>query len=121
VSAAVLARALGWIFAFALTELIEMPIHARALGVRPRRWLLAFTASAITHPIIYLALPLVMTSGTVAYLLVAESFAVLVEAWWLRRCAPERLGTVDALLWSLVANASSVAVSSSLNALAPGY
>jgi hypothetical protein len=108
----------AWLLAFALTQVIEVPIHARALrGCGARRWLLAFAASAITHPFVYLGFPLVMSAGSSTYALFAESFAVVVEAWWLRRCAPERLSTIDALLWSLVANASSVAVSSSLYAL----
>jgi hypothetical protein len=36
------------------------------------------------------------------------------------RCANGRLTTVDALLWSLVANAASVAVGSTIDVLWPG-
>ena len=39
------------------------------------------------------------------YLLIAEGFAVGVEAWWLKRW-----GVREALLWSLLANASSASV-----------
>ncbi len=81
----------------------------------------AFVASAITHPFVYVGFTLFMTPGTIRYALVAESFAVGVEAWWLHRCANGRLTMIDALLWSLVANASSVAVGSSLDALWPGW
>ena len=109
----------SWLLAFALTQLVEVPIHARALaepGSGPRRWWLAFAASAITHPFVYVGFTWLLTPGTLAYALLAESFAVIVEAWWLRRCAPERLAWADALLWSLVANAASVAVGSTLDA-----
>lgn len=105
----------AWLLAFALTQLIEIPIHARALSLAEHgssRWLLAFAASAMTHPFVYFAFPLLLSPGTWGYLLVAESFAVTVEAAWLRK-----LGVQDALLWSLVANASSVAVASALRAL----
>jgi hypothetical protein len=110
----------SWLAAFALTQLIEIPIHARALRGDARRWLYAFTASALTHPFVYIGFTLIMTPGTVRYALVAESFAVGVEAWWLRRCSNGRLQIADALLWSLVANAASVAVGSTLDALWPG-
>lgn len=107
----------GWLAAFALTQLIEIPIHARALRGRAGRWPMAFAASALTHPFVYFGFAMLMTPGTFRYALVAESFAVAVEAWWLHRCARGRLTAVDAVLWSLVANASSVFVGSSLDAL----
>ena len=107
------AKLCGWLVAFALTQLVEMPIHARALRDRGRaRWALAFAASAMTHPFVYFGFPLLLVPNTCAYLLVAESFAVLAEAAWLRK-----LGVRDALAWSLVANASSVGVAASLRAL----
>ena len=93
------------------------PIYAKALANHKHRWLLAFAASTITHPIIFLALPHLINAGTFTYLLIAESFAVLVEAWWLRKWSPTPLKPVDALLWSLVANASSVALGSILRIL----
>lgn len=108
-----------WLVAFALTQLIEIPIHGRALRGGSRRWLHAFAASALTHPFVYFGFTLLMMPGTVRYALVAETFAVVVEAWWLRRCAAGRLTMVDAVLWSLVANAASVAVGSSIDALWP--
>ncbi|NVB40131.1 hypothetical protein G6O69_19955 [Pseudenhygromyxa sp. WMMC2535] len=104
----------AWILAFTATSVIEVPIHARALAAldgRARRVAVAFAASALTHPFVYLVFPRLLGSGLV-YLLVAEAFAVLVEAWWLRR-----FGVRDALLWSLVANASSVAVASAFRVL----
>ena len=110
----------GWLTAFALTQLIEIPIHARALRGDARRWLMAFMASALTHPFVYFGFAMVMMPGTIRYALVAESFAVGVEAWWLRRCTGGRMSMTDAVLWSLVANAASVFVGSSLDALWPG-
>jgi hypothetical protein len=109
----------SWFAAFALTQLIEIPIHARALRGQGGRWLMAFAASALTHPFVYFGFAMLMRPGTIRYALVAESFAVAVEAWWLHRCAGGRLRATDAVLWSLVANASSVFVGSSLDALWP--
>jgi acid phosphatase family membrane protein YuiD len=106
---------LSWLIAFALTQAIELPIHARALRHRERRvaWAAAFMASALTHPFVYLSYPTLASKlGWAPGLVIVESFAVLVEAAWLRR-----LGVRDALLWSLVANAGSVAVASCLRLL----
>ncbi len=109
----------AWLLAFSITSLVEIPIRTRALRHHAdRRWsltlalLLAFTASALTHPFVYFAFPWLLRPGGWAFLVVAESFAVLVEAWWLRR-----LEVRDALLWALVANAASVAVGSMVRLL----
>lgn len=101
---------LAWLTVFALTQAIELPIHARALRHRSRRlaWSAAFMASALTHPFVYLCYPTLASKlGWAPGLAILEGFAVIVEAAWLRR-----FGVRDALLWSLVANASSVAVAS---------
>lgn len=105
--------ALGaWLGAFALTQLVETPIHARALGPgRPwaRRLLLGFGASAITHPIVFFGfprlLPTLFTRDYWSGVAAAEAFAVAVEALYLRRLGVER-----AIPWALLANAASVAV-----------
>ena len=98
----------AWLLAFALTELVEVPIYRVAL--RPRRgvraWGLAALPSALTHPLVWFAAPLLR--GGASYLAMtcaAELLAVVVEAALLRA-----LGVRRALLWSVVANGSSTAV-----------
>ena len=105
----------SWLAAFALTSVIEVPIHARALARHHRlgpALLLGFCASALTHPFVYFVFPRLLQADGLAYLLVAETFAVGVEAAWLRR-----LGVREALLWSLVANATSVALATAWRAM----
>jgi hypothetical protein len=87
------------------TQAVEVPIYVRALHGRPwrlRLWV-AFMASAITHPIAWALGPVL--DPFVLHLLVAEAFAVGVEALWLRRH-----GVPQAVWWSLTANAASVAI-----------
>jgi hypothetical protein len=90
----------GWAVAFALTQLLEMPIYARVSG----SWRVAFFTSAITHPVVWFVFPALAQWGAPwgAVVLAAEAFAVAVEAWWLWHNGVER-----ALLWSLLANAFS--------------
>lgn len=100
---------LQWLDAFVLTQLVEMPIYAWLLSSRfGRHWrtlLLAFGASAITHPIVWFVVPWRAWEYTTAYV-VAETFAVLTEAAYL---AIIGIPKGRALLWALIANASSVA------------
>jgi hypothetical protein len=92
-----------WTGAFLLTQMIEVPVYllaSRALP-KPRRAFYAFGASAITHPIIWFCLP--WSSGPyVPLLIIAETFAVVVEALWSRWWNVRR-----AWSFSLLANASS--------------
>jgi hypothetical protein len=92
---------LEWLAAFVLTQAIEMPIYARVLP-GPRRWVKAFGASAITHPVVWWGFAPHWPWGYVSMLAAAETFAVVVEAVYLHA-----LGTRRALLWSLIANAGS--------------
>ncbi len=115
----------AWLWAFAVTQVVEVPIHMRGLGEvgeragggRRFRWAhrlwLAFAASALTHPFVYFGFPWLMGGMGLGCLLAAESFAVVVEAWWLGQLG---VGRRDAVLWSLVANACSVGVASGLRA-----
>lgn len=87
--------------AFLLTQVIEVPIYAWRVGGRLwRRILVAFAASAITHPIVWFVFPLVSERAYVAWVMphhwfswparwlamvmFAEGFAVVVEALFLR-------------------------------------
>ena len=93
----------GWLVAFFFTQLFEMPIYWKATGSLR----VAFFASAITHPIVWFVFPPLMDHG-VEYepmVVLAECFAVIVEALWLRG---NGLTAGHAFLWSLGANGFSV-------------
>ena len=119
----------AWLSAFVSTQAIEVPIYAFALGRDreggPGRWParlgIAFLLSAVTHPCVWFVIPRVFYASAwydelayawpaldehryALFFAAAEGFAVLVEAALLRAFKVER-----ALLWALVANASSVA------------
>ncbi len=100
-----------WLGAFALTQLVEVPLY-RGLGKVPVA--LAFSLSAITHPVVWLVFfsPRWVAPHE-ARLLCAEVFAVLVEAALLAR----PLGGRRALLLAALANAASVAVGTTTRAL----
>ena len=115
----------AWLSAFALTQLVEVPIYLRALlqpspgaeseseaedQTKPQRSLaaalaLAFAASAITHPVVWFVMPKLVPGSWLRMVLVAESFAILTEAAWLRA-----FGLRRALAWAGLANAASVLV-----------
>ncbi|MEZ4471837.1 MAG: hypothetical protein R3F60_13810 [bacterium] len=96
----------AWLAAFLLTQAVEVPIYMRALrGGRGRRAALAFGASALTHPLIFLALPRVWTGSYLGYVSIAEAVAVGGEAIYLAA-----LGVPRSVAWALGANAASVAV-----------
>jgi hypothetical protein len=102
---------LGWLGAFCLTQALETPVYLLAQRASGRSGLgalaVAFAASAWTHPIVWFVFPLLpRTWGCAASIrcwyqqvVLAEAFAVLVEAAWLWR-----RGVPRALLWSLAAN-----------------
>ncbi|MDP3155847.1 MAG: hypothetical protein Q8N23_24460 [Archangium sp.] len=91
----------GWLVAFFFTQLFEMPIYWKASGSLR----VAFFASAMTHPIVWFVFPMLMDHGVEYWpmVLLAETFAVLGEASWLRFN-----GVPRPLLWSFVANSCSV-------------
>ncbi len=111
-----------WIGAFALTSLVEAPIYVAALRGsfvdEPLPWwkaiMWAVLASALTHPVVWFVFPFVVPAPWLVIVLVAEIFAITVEALWL-----SLTGLRDPLLWALFANASSVAVGQALRAFAP--
>ena len=92
--------------AFTFTQLIEVPVYFYALHEldlsKLKRISIAFGASAITHPIVWFIIPVLLPSSYLAMVVVAETFAVIVEAVYL--CA---FGLRMCFSWSLVANALS--------------
>ncbi len=91
----------GWAVAFFFTQLFEMPIYWRA----SKSLRVGFFASAITHPVVWFVFPVLMDHG-VAYapmVVLAELFAWVVEAQWLRFNQVPR-----AYAWSLAANGFSL-------------
>lgn len=88
--------ALAWLAAFAFTQAIEVPVYRRG-GCS---WRGAFAASALTHPVVWFVIFPGLPVGYVEKVAVAEVFAVLVEALWLRGA----LKRPRALAWSLAAN-----------------
>jgi len=99
-----------WLAAFLLTQLVEVPIYGWALR---GRLLVAFTASAITHPIVWFVIQPLWPGRYYQGVLVAEAFAIAVEAIYLQRAGNLR----RAWAWSLGANAASVAASFATRAL----
>lgn len=110
-----------FVFAFVFTQVVEVPIYRRGLGVSIPR---AFGASAITHPAVWFVFPSVWAAlyqrflgyagpafalGPTAqhwgYGVLAEGFAVAVEAAYFYD-----FGVKKALRWSLIANATSALI-----------
>jgi hypothetical protein len=92
----------AWLAAFVFTQLVEVPIYS--VGLRCRPWV-AFGASAITHPIVWLGLPpLVPRTGYVAAVVMAELFAWLMETAYFALLLRRR----RAWFWALVANGASL-------------
>ena len=104
-----------WLEAFLFTQAVEIPIWVYALlraarrdgvGKRPpvvSALLIAFGASAITHPVVWFGFPLL--SRYIGYwpmVACAETFAVVVEGFYMRAEGMRR-----AHLWSLLANGAS--------------
>lgn len=117
----------AWHEAFLFTQAVEIPIylsvmHRQKLGLDwPRRTLVAFGATALTHPIVWFVLPLTIglftklaialgitgsrAFGYWAYVAVAETFAVGGEAVYMNV-----FGVKRPLLWAFVANAASAGI-----------
>lgn len=89
-----------WLAAFLFTQLVEVPIYTYALRGRA---LVAFGASALTHPIVWFVIPRYWHGGGYWGLVAAsETFAVLVEAYYMKKA-----GLKHAFWWSLAANLTS--------------
>ncbi len=98
----------AWLAAFVVTQLCELPVYYAAT----RRWSVGFFASAITHPLVWFAFPLLPLPYW-PMVACAELFAVLAEAAWLRA---NGLRWARALGWSLAANATSLSIGLTLRA-----
>lgn len=109
---------LSWLSAFALTQVVEMPIYVRALREKPtvdrlpKSLALAFGASALTHPIVWFVMPELIPDSWLTMVIVAELFAITAEAAWFRA-----FGLPRALAWAGFANAASVLVGLGLRQL----
>jgi len=108
--------------AFTMTQVIECPIYLRALRGRRHALLIAFGASAWTHPIVAFVMPalwaiffapvfyaphrttidLPFLFRAAGFFVLAEGFAILGEAMWLKLLRVPR-----PLFWSVIANITS--------------
>jgi len=95
---------LSWALAFVVTQIVEVPIWMRAFRA-PLRFVKAFGATAITHPLLWFVLTPRWRGEYWTMVLFGEALVVLVEAAYARF-----LGARAPLLFSLVANAASAAV-----------
>ena len=95
----------AWLGAFLFGQAIEVPIYSVPLGDRPvvARLVIAFGATAITHPFVWFVFPAIVPGSYVGMAILAEAFAVGVETIYLR-C----FGVSRALGWSVLANGSSL-------------
>lgn len=95
-----------WLTAFTITQLIEIPVYFYAFHElkfsKIKRISVAFGASAITHPIVWVTVPVLLPFSDLVTVVVVETFAVIVEAAYLRA-----FGLRMYFSWSLVANALS--------------
>jgi len=95
----------AWLGAFLFTQLVEVPIYGIAMR---GRLIVAFTASLITHPVVWFAFPYLGRAVGSPYpvtVLAAELFAISVEALFLGK-----MGLKKAWLWALVANLTSASL-----------
>ncbi len=109
-----------WVFAFVFTQFVEIPIYVRGLRVRP---LIAFGASALTHPVVWFVIPGIFraldrfflghgarfvldpTYRFIAFGVLCEGFAFVAEGFYFMAFRRKR-----PFLWSLVANGVSASV-----------
>ena len=97
----------SWALAFALTQLVELPIY-RTLA--PVSWSRAFSLSLVTHPAVWYVFPPLCERaglGWTQMIWLAEGFAYLVEAALLRAYG---VRFARALAVSFAANTASVVV-----------
>jgi hypothetical protein len=110
------AYVLAWLRAFAVTQLVEVPVYTRVCRATRAQ---AFGASLVTHPILWFVIFPHLHASYLGKCVAGELFAWLVEAAYLRALRIEPRWP-RALLCSLAANGASVAVGLLLRALT-GY
>lgn len=105
---------MGWFNAFVFTQAVEVPLYVLAMrhalrgghSRQPRAlgWqiALAFGASAITHPMVWFVIPDIPSSSYAEYVIRAETWAVMVEAFYFYSFHVVFLRR--AFVWALVAN-----------------
>lgn len=93
-----------WLRAFLLTQVIEIPIYMRI--ARCSFWQ-AFGASGITHPVLWFAIFSFLPLPYLWLCVVGELWAWLGEAAYLKWVVKTEPRLSRAVLWSLIANASS--------------
>jgi hypothetical protein len=101
----------AWLRAFVLTTVVELAVGVPLLapgGSLPRRTVTVCLAQLTTHPAVWFIWPLFAWPHA-TYLLVAEAFALLIEAL-VYRLVFDRLTWSRALAASALANAASVIV-----------
>jgi hypothetical protein len=91
----------SWALAFALTQLVEVPIWMRAFP-KPMRALKAFGATAITHPLLWFVFVPMWRGDWWTMFVVGELLVVAIESAYARA-----LGVKRPLAWSFVANGAS--------------
>jgi hypothetical protein len=94
----------AWLIAFVFTQVVEVPIYVRGGA----SWPVAFLASTFTHPVVWFGFPTVYRLGLGYWgtVVLVECFAIGAEALWLAHRGVRR-----PLVWSLLANGASVALS----------
>jgi len=113
-----------WFPAFVLTVLVELAVvlvglrgTGTAVGL-PRLGLLSVFANLATHPAVWFVFTQLFLVGTAAYVVAAETWAVLAEAlfYWavLPGVSPRR-----ALAVAVAANAASFVIGRAINMMAP--
>jgi hypothetical protein len=107
----------AWLRAFAVTQLVEVPVYTRLSRVT--RWQ-AFGASLLTHPVLWFVIFPHLQAGFWTKSAVGEGWAWLAEAAYLRYLVRSEPRLSRALWVSLAANAASVAVGLTLRWLT-GY
>lgn len=99
-----MAYLLAWLYAFACTQAVEMPLYR--WGV-PIGWLRAGSLSLVTHPLVWFVIPPICYHaglGYISMLVVAELFAWLAEALMLSMFG---IGWRRALATALLVNGAS--------------